>query len=81
MMKMNGYSLPAQLFSVKKNSSLTRVEISLSGRAAVSAGIQNVQIGRPGLATPAVTTSQTPSAKQLSTHQSAATCGSASLTG
>ncbi len=31
-MKMNGYSLPVQVFSVKKNSSLTRLEISLIGR-------------------------------------------------
>jgi len=31
-MKMNGYSLPVQVFSVKKNSSLTRLEISLTGR-------------------------------------------------
>lgn len=33
MMKMNGYSLPVQVFSVKKNSSLTRLEISLNSRA------------------------------------------------
>lgn len=33
MMKMNGYSLPVQVFSVKKNSSLTRLKISLNDLA------------------------------------------------
>jgi len=72
MMKMNGYSLPAQLFSVKKNSSLTRLEISLTGRSAVLPDIQNVRIGRPSFPNPVGSTLQSFSGKRRLARQSTA---------